>query len=359
MVYEFGVLLRFTHQSMTLGQGFRHIRANLRLIMYKITRCSQRVTNKYPGSYHCSQRSVNICIRIKHNQTYRIIGYKQEDSLKVSVNSRVTPTLIYIESTPRFHQWRKVHQWSVYGLNFASAEMASDFAREIKIALQYVKGELEWPLPQGQSQPLPPPIQRLDRFQPVAPRSSVQLPVQPKKQPGPEGPPKGLAPDFKSELAGNNAESVAGGDLNRRKPSSQEIQTDNSFGVGTILQTNRFNVGQLGIPKYNNDSYLITGKKVCLVLVISKFDQSEHDRKYTENDHKHATEVLKRRGFEVILLVGHVTKNDFTKKLNEIKKRTDIGLFMLVVSSHGDEKDNVMFSDNSNWNNGKPRYETS
>ena len=26
LVYEFGVLLRFTHQSMTLGLGFRHIR---------------------------------------------------------------------------------------------------------------------------------------------------------------------------------------------------------------------------------------------------------------------------------------------------------------------------------------------
>ena len=92
------------------------------------------------------------------------------------------------------------------------------------------------------------------------------------------------------------------------------------------------------------------------MLVISKFDKSEHDREYTENDYKQADEVLKRRGFEVISLVGRVTKNNFKEKLKEIKRRIDIGLFMLVVSSHGDENDNVMFSDNSNWNNGKPRY---
>ena len=123
----------------------------------------------------------HVCIRIKQNQTYRIIGLKQEDSSKVSVNSGVIPTLIYNEATPRFHQWRA--QGTVYGLNFASAEMASDFAREMKIALQYVKGELEWP--QGQSQPPPPPIQ------PVAPRPPVQ-PVAPRPPmpPGGSGPPR-------------------------------------------------------------------------------------------------------------------------------------------------------------------------
>ena len=109
------------------------------------------------------------------------------------------------------------------------------------------------------------------------------------------------------------------------------------------------------MSKYNKDSYSITGKKVCLVLVISKFDKKQYDRKNTENDYKLASEVLKSRGFEVILLVSHVTKKEFIKKLQEIRKRTDIGLFMLVVSSHGDENDNVMFSD-SKWNNGKPRY---
>ena len=110
------------------------------------------------------------------------------------------------------------------------------------------------------------------------------------------------------------------------------------------------------MPKYNKDSYLITGKKICLLLDISKYDQSEYDRQYSENDYKQASEVLKRRAFEVILLNGFVTKKEFTNKLKVIKERKDIGLFMLVVSSHGDENDNVMFSDNTTWNNGKPRY---
>lgn len=124
------------------------------------------------------------------NQTYRIIGLKQEDSSKVSVNSGVIPTLIYNEATPRFHQWRA--QGTVYGLNFATPEMASDFAHEMKIALQYVKGELEWPLPQGQSQPPPPPIQQ------VAPRPPVQQvaprPPMPPSGSGPPRPPMGGAP---------------------------------------------------------------------------------------------------------------------------------------------------------------------
>ena len=115
-------------------------------------------------------------------------------------------------------------------------------------------------------------------------------------------------------------------------------------------------VYQSDMPKYNKDSYSITGKKVCLVLVISKFDDKQYNRKNTENDHKLASEVLKSRGFEVILLVDYVTKKEFTKKLRNIRERTDIGLFMLVVSSHGDENDNVMFSDNSDWNNGRSRY---
>lgn len=125
----------------------------------------------------------------------------------------------------------------------------------------------------------------------------------------------------------------------------KETQTDNNADIRTF-------------PKYNEDRYEITGEKICLVLVISKFDISEHDRKNVENDHKQGYEVLKRRGFEVVLLVGHVTKNDFKKKLTEIGKRKDIGLFMLVVSSHGDENDNVMFSDNSNWHNGNQRFVT-
>ena len=134
-----------------------------------------------------------------------------------------------------------------------------------------------------------------------------------------------------------------------------EHQTDNNSGNGSYNKMNQMIVGPIDVPKYNKDSYSITGKKVCLVLVISKFDKSEHDRKYTENDYQQASEVLKRRGFEIISMVGRVTKNEFTKKLKEIRNRRDIGLFMLVVSSHGDENDNVMFSDNSNWNNGKPR----
>ena len=139
--------------------------------------------------------------------------------------------------------------------------------------------------------------------------------------------------------------------------SSRDYQTDNNSGNGSYDQMNQMSVDPIDVPKYNKDSYSITGKKVCLVLVISKFDKSEHDRKYTENDYQQASEVLKRRGFEVISMVGRVTKNEFTKKLKEIRKRTDIGLFMLVVSSHGDDNDNVMFCDNSNWYNAKkPRY---
>ena len=88
------------------------------------------------------------------------------------------------------------------------------------------------------------------------------------------------------------------------------------------------------------------------MLVISEFDDDKYARRNTENDHKQASKVLESRGFEVILLIRKVTKNEFTRKLVEIKKRIDIGLFMLVVSSHGDENDNVMFSDNRNWDNG-------
>ena len=51
--------------------------------------------------------------------------------------------------------------------------------------------------------------------------------------------------------------------------------------------------------------------------------------------------VLKKRGFEIETLVGKVTQKEFTKKLNEIKKLDDIGLFMLVVSSHGDERQTI------------------
>ena len=158
-------------------------------------------------------------------------------------------------------------------------------------------------------------------------------------------------------------ENNSSGDLDKsmsrmKLRSSKEHQTDNNSSNESFGNTNQVSFDQLDMPKYNKDSYLITGKKVCLVLVISKFDLNKDDRLNTENDYLQASQVLKRRGYEVILLVGHVTKKDFTKKLKEIRNRTDIGLFMLVVSSHGDDKDNVMFSDNSNWyNNNKPRYE--
>ena len=135
-------------------------------------------------------------------------------------------------------------------------------------------------------------------------------------------------------------------------PSSTSSDSSN----GSSIQMNQISGDPIDMPKYNKDSYLITGKKICLLLDISKFDYSEYDRKYTENDYKLASEVLKRRAFEVILKDGRVTKKDFTNELKIIKKRKDIGLFMLVVSSHGDENDNVMFSDNTYWNNGKPRY---
>ena len=137
--------------------------------------------------------------------------------------------------------------------------------------------------------------------------------------------------------------------------SSSKHQTDNNSGSGSFDQLNEVIVDQLDMPKYNKDSYSITGKKVCVVLVISQFEDHTYDRMYTENDHRQAKAVLERREFEVIEMVGCVTKNDFTKKLKTIRKRVDIDLFMLVVSSHGDEFDNVMFSDNNNWDNVKSR----
>ena len=161
---------------------------------------------------------------------------------------------------------------------------------------------------------------------------------------------------WKTSMANNSTGHLENNMQRMTSRSSKEHQTDNNSGNGSYSQMNQISVDPIDMPKYNKDSYSINGKKVCLVLVISKFDKSEHDRKYTENDYQQASEVLKRRGFEVISMVGRVTKNDFSKKLKEIRKRTDIGLFMLVVSSHGDENDNVMFSDNTNWNNGKPRY---
>ena len=128
--------------------------------------------------------------------------------------------------------------------------------------------------------------------------------------------------------------------------SSPEHQTDNNFGNGSFAAIKPENIE---IPSYNDDSYSITGKKVCLALVISEFDDKQRNRLNAKNDYQRAKEVLQRRKFEVIPLVGRVTKNEFNKKLKEIQKRTDIGLFMLMVSSHGDQNDNVMFSDNSDW----------
>ena len=203
------------------------------------------------------------CIRSKENQTFRILGVKQEDLSKVSIDTIVIPTLIYDESTPTFHQWGELGIF--YGLNFDSAEMASKFAHEMKIALQYVKGELEWssvgpppPPPRGKSRPSPPP----------RPPRKVPSP----SRPGPGGPSRGPAPDFRFELERKiAARKVAENFLTPRTPSPQAMQTDNSFGFGTI-EDGQVSVDQLVIPKYDEDSYVITGKKVCLVLVISRFD---------------------------------------------------------------------------------------
>ena len=128
--------------------------------------------------------------------------------------------------------------------------------------------------------------------------------------------------------------------------SSKEHQTDNNS--SDSLSGQKIQIQKAQTPKYVDDCYA-TEKKVCLVVVITEFKKSEWNRDNAENDAKLATNVLERRGFEVIKLVGYVTKSDFTRKLDVIKKRKDIGLFMLVVSSHGDEIDNVMFSDNENW----------
>ena len=126
----------------------------------------------------------------------------------------------------------------------------------------------------------------------------------------------------------------------------QEHQTDDNS--SDSLSGQKIQIQKVQTPKYVDDCYS-TERKVCFLVVITEFDKPEWDRDDAENDAKLATAVLERREFEVIELVGKVTKSDFTRKLDVIKKRKDIDLFMLVVSSHGDDNDNVMFSDNENW----------
>ena len=58
--------------------------------------------------------------------------------------------------------------------------------------------------------------------------------------------------------------------------------TNLTYKGGTvILFFKNDNANQSDMSKYNKDSYSITGKKVCLVLVISKFDNKQYDRKNT------------------------------------------------------------------------------
>ena len=145
----------------------------------------------------------------------------------------------------------------------------------------------------------------------------------------------------------SNSPSDLGKRMKRMKlRSSLNHQTDNNSSDSSF--GHNIPTPKAQTPKYVDDCYS-TEKKVCLVVVITEFRKPGWDRDDAKNDAKLATSVLERRGFQVIKLVGSVTKNDFTRQLDMIKKRKDIGLFMLVVSSHGDENDNVMFSDNESW----------
>ena len=145
----------------------------------------------------------------------------------------------------------------------------------------------------------------------------------------------------------SNSPSHLGKSMKRMKlRSSQNHQTDNNSSDSSSGP--KIQMPKAQTPKYVDDCYS-TEKKVSLVVVITEFRNPGWDRENAKNDAKLATSVLERRGFEVQKLVGSVTKSDFTRQLDMIKKRKDIGLFMLVVSSHGDDNDNVMFSDNENW----------
>ena len=145
----------------------------------------------------------------------------------------------------------------------------------------------------------------------------------------------------------NDSPRDLGNTMKRMKlSSSQEHQTDNNS--SDSLSGGKVQMPRVQTPKYVDDCYS-TEKKVCLVVVVTEFKSPGWNRDNADNDAKLATNTLELRGFEVIKLVGSVTKRDFTKQLDLIKKRKDIDLFMLVVSSHGDENDNVMFSDNETW----------
>ena len=61
---------------------------------------------------------------------------------------------------------------------------------------------------------------------------------------------------------------------------------------------------------------------------------------------------MEKRGFLCQELFGRVTLNDFRRKLNEIisqieKTKSESGMFMLAISCHGTENDELLFSDDT------------
>ena len=138
--------------------------------------------------------------------------------------------------------------------------------------------------------------------------------------------------------------------------STQRHQIDNNSGDSSSQTSGQvIQIPSTETQEYDDDCYS-TGRKICLVVVITEFNVNKYNRQNAKIDAQLAKSVLQKRGFEVIRLVGSVTKKEFTNKLDSIKKEKGVDLFMLVFSSHGDEKDNVMFSDNEKWENKKSRF---
>ena len=59
---------------------------------------------------------------------------------------------------------------------------------------------------------------------------------------------------------------------------------------------------------------------------------------------------MEKRGFDCKELFGRVTLNEFRRKLEEIIDRIEkhvsrSGMFMLAISCHGTENDELLFSD--------------
>ncbi len=69
----------------------------------------------------------------QEQQTFRVVGRKVADH-EVVLNCAVGRGLKYNQATPTFHQWRDQRQ--VYGLNFAAADDAAQFAAIMLTAIE-------------------------------------------------------------------------------------------------------------------------------------------------------------------------------------------------------------------------------